>query len=356
MKVVICWIGVSGYLAACWRALAARPGIDLRLVLFPTVGNANAPFRADLAEGLPADLLEEKHTADVERVVSLVAAHSPQIVVIPGWVVPSFKALATHPKLRGAKFILTMDTPRRDNWRQKFARLKLGRFLDRMDRIIVPGERSWQYARQLQFPESKIRRGLYGVNFSRWQSLYDRRLTQPGGWPKRFLFTGRYVPVKGIDVLMEAYALYRTSHRDAWPLSCCGSGPMSGLLKSAGEGVEDLGFVQPQDQPDVWSRSGVMVLASRFDPWPLVIVEACAAGLPVLCTEACGSSVELVRSHYNGLAVATGDAAALARGLALFHERYDQLPEMGQRGQQMAAPYSAEMWAERWMRMFEELI
>ena len=38
---------------------------------------------------LPADLLEEKYTADVERVVSLVAAHSPQIVVIPGWVVPS---------------------------------------------------------------------------------------------------------------------------------------------------------------------------------------------------------------------------------------------------------------------------
>ena len=122
MKVVICWIGVSGYLAACWRALAARPGIDLRLVLFPTVGNANAPFRADLAEGLPADLLEEKHTADVERVVSLVAAHSPQIVVIPGWVVPSFKALATHPKLRGAKFILTMDTPRRDNWRLNAAK------------------------------------------------------------------------------------------------------------------------------------------------------------------------------------------------------------------------------------------
>ena len=356
MRVVICWISISGYLAACWRALAERDGIDLRLVVFPSLGTADAPFRADLSAGLPVDLLEENYTDDVDHVAGLVAAHAPQIVVIPGWVVPAFRALASHPALRGAKFILTMDTPRRDNWRQKFTRLKLGRFLDRMDRIVVPGERSWQYARQLRFPEFKIRRGMYGVDFSRWHGLHERRRAHGGGWPRRFLFAGRYVSVKGIDVLLRAYSIYRGEHPDAWPLTCCGSGPMSGQVKSAGEGVEDLGFVQPQDQAEVWMKSGVFVLASRFDPWPLVIVEACASGLPILCTEACGSSVELVRSHYNGITVATDNAESLARGMSSFHDRYEQLPVMGRRSQELAGAFSAETWAERWMQMFLELV
>ena len=81
------------------------------------------------------------------------------------------------------------------------------------------------------------------------------------------------------------------------------------------------------------ARSGVFVLASRYDPWPLVIVESSAAGLPVLCTEACGSAVELVRAHYNGWLVATGDIADFARGLLLAHESYNDLPLMGRRAQ-----------------------
>ena len=57
----------------------------------------------------------------------------------------------------------------------------------------------------------------------------------------------------------------------------------------------DRGFVQPADQAAIWAEHGAFALASRYDPWPLVIVEACAAGLPVIHSEACGSAVELVR-------------------------------------------------------------
>ena len=327
----------------------------MRFVLFPTVATANAPFANDLIAGLPVEALEEKYLADTAHAAGLVAAHNPDIVVIPGWAYRAFNVMPFDARLAGATFVMAMDTPRKDNWRQKLARLKIGRLLKRMDRVIVPGERSWQYARQLGFPESKIRRGMYGVDFAQFEPLHQCRLSQPGGWPRQFLFTGRYVEVKGIDVLLAAHALYRRKHSDAWPLTCCGSGPMADQIRSAGDAVKDLGFVQPRDQPGVWSGSGVFVLASRYDPWPLVIVEACAAGFPVLCTEACGSSVELVRSHYNGLAVAPEDPKALARGMSLFHEQYDQLPEMGRRSQQLAAAYSAVAWADRWVAMFREL-
>ena len=108
--------------------------------------------------------------------------------------------------------------------------------------------------------------------------------------------------------------------------------------------------------PDVLATHGVFVVASRFDPWPLAIVEACASGMPVLHSETCGSAVELVRPYFNGLGVATENAGELARAMRWCHEHYDALPEMGARGQPLAAAYSAQMWVVRWMRMFEELL
>jgi glycosyltransferase involved in cell wall biosynthesis len=271
--------------------------------------------------------------------------------------------LPFNPALSKAKFVMAIDTPMkydaRGRFRQWAGRMKLRRLLGEIDRIIVPGERSWQYARFLGFDESQIRRGVYGFDYERFGPLLERRLSRPGGWPKRFLFAGRYVPQKGIDVLLEAYAIYRRRHvADAWPLTCSGTGPLIDQVRRATEagGVEDAGFVQPQDQPALWAECGAFVLSSRYEPWGVVVAEACAAGLPVVCTEACGASVELVRSHYNGLTVATGDANDLARGLSVIHAAYDRLPEMGRRGQPLAAAFSADAYADRWAAMFEELV
>ena len=195
---------------------------------------------------------------------------------------------------------------------------------------------------------------MYGIDLDAFKDIYSRRQARLEGWPRRFLFVGRYAPEKGIDVLMEAYALYRKRVPDPWPLTCCGRGPMQRLLEGA-EGVTNRGFVQPKEQAEVWEEHGVFVLGSRFDPWPLVIAEACAAGLPVICTEACGSSVELVRAHYNGLSVATDNAAALATAMQWSHERYSELPLQGDRSRNFAAAYSAGITAERWLQMFTGL-
>jgi glycosyltransferase involved in cell wall biosynthesis len=361
VRVVMCWMGVSGYLAACWRALAARPGLDLKVLFIPSLATPNAPFDPSLTDGLPAEALTGEEAADAEGVARRVLAHRPEVIVMPGWAVPSFRALVDRPELSRVPFAMAMDNPLRTDWRgrmrQTLGRVKLRRFLSRVSRVVVPGERSWQYARFLGFGESQIRRGNYGADVARFRPLYERRLSRPGGWPRRFLFAGRYEPVKGIETLLAAYELYRRRHgaADAWALTCSGKGPLESLIRAAGPGVEDRGFVQPADQPDLWAECGAFLLSSHHEPWGVVIAEACAAGLPVVCTEACGAAVELVRSYFNGLTVATGDAADLARGMSWVHENYDRLPEIGRRGQALADAYGAEAYADRWMAMFTEL-
>ena len=166
---------------------------------------------------------------------------------------------------------------------------------------------------------------------------------------------GQYVERKGVRTLLEAYAQYRSMVTDPWSLTFFGKGPLQDVIRAA-EGVEERGFVQPSEIPDVLLQHGAFVLASTFDPWPLVIVEACAAGLPIVCTEACGSHVELVRPCFNGRTVETADVDGLARALLWLHENEAGLPKMGVASQSLASAYSAQMWAERWLTVCRELI
>jgi glycosyltransferase involved in cell wall biosynthesis len=117
---------------------------------------------------------------------------------------------------------------------------------------------------------------------------------------------------------------------------------------AAAPGVTDLGFVQPAELPRILLAHGAFVFVSRFEPWGVALAEAMASGLPAICSEACGASVELVRHLHNGLLVPTEDADAVAAGMGWMHSRYDELPEMGRRAREFAAAFSAERWGERW--------
>lgn len=355
IRVAICWMYISGYMAACWRAMAARPETDLFVIAMNPAGDpAQGAFNARIMQGVKHRLMTEPEIAEYTEFTRLLAEHKPEVIVLCGWSTPAYVRLASDPRFAGVKFVMGMDTPYNGSIRQHMGKFAKRAFFSRLSRVIVTGERSYRLARVLGFGEQQIRRGVYGIDYPHFAPLYTQRLARPGGWPRRFLYMGRYIDDKAIDRLLEGYALYRRTVTDPWPLTCCGHGPWGEAIRAA-EGAEDRGFVQPADQPPILIDSGVFVLASRFDPWPLVVVESCAAGLPVLCTEACGSAVELIRPYFNGLTCATEDPESLARGMRWMHEHHDRLPDMGRRCTEVAAGYSADMWCERWTQTFREL-
>ena len=172
-------------------------------------------------------------------------------------------------------------------------------------------------------------------------------------WPRRFLFVGRYLPIKAVDVLVAAYREYRRSVAHPWPLTACGTGPLQTLL--ADDGIEDRGFVQPARLAAVFAAAGAFILPSRSDAWGQAIVEAQAAGLPVICSQGCGAS-ETVKDFHNGFVVPIEDARALARSMRWMHEHHGLLAEMGRRAQQAAAAYRAERWADTQVALCERLL
>ena len=313
MKIVYCWAGISGYVAACWRELAGRPGVDLFVLAVGPEETVNAPFdSAAIMEGIHHRLLTRKEVTDAKVIREIGRQQAPDVVVLGGWNVHTYKQLPFDSALAGIRFILSMDNPRRYTLRQTLGKIKLRRFLQRIDCVFVPGERSWQLAKYFGVDETRIMRGCtYGHDHDHLSPLWQERSARPGGWPRQFLYIGRYVDNKGIPDLLAAHAGYRKAVDDPWPLACCGMGPLAGEIEAA-PGVKNLGFVQPDTIREVLLSSGALILPSRREPWGIAILEGCSAGLPVIVTDVCGAGPELVRSLYNGLITPTANPARLA--------------------------------------------
>jgi glycosyltransferase involved in cell wall biosynthesis len=225
----------------------------------------------------------------------------------------------------------------------------LSRYLRRFRAALVAGERSAVYARYLGFRPNQIVRGMYGVDAEAFAAAARAR-PQGAAYPRRLLFVGRYAREKRLDVLVAAYRQYRDAVADPWELSCAGMGPLRGQLDGVA-GITDLGFVQPAALPDVHARHGAFVIASDYEPWGFAIAEAVAAGLPVVCTTACGAADDLVRCGVSGRVVPAGNVPALAEALSWIHAREADLPAIGAAAAPLVAPFTPEAWAQRVERL-----
>lgn len=353
LRVVFCWSELPAYMPACWRALVRR-GVEVH-VLHPRqlyVGKENLIHAEPLMAGLSHDMFSPDRPRLGAWLVDAVAAQQPDVVVHCGWIFKPYRHLAEALSLAQVPMVLGMDSPWRGTLPQRLAFVRLGRFMRRMRLVVTAGDRSGEYARRIGAPARRIRHGYYGFDGAQLAGLAERR---PRDWPRQFLFVGRYVDQKDLPMLVRAYGAYRAQVTDPWGLTCCGRGPEGRHLQGVA-GVTDLGYLQPPDLPGVFERHGAFVLASHFEPWGVVIAEAAAAGLPVICTSACGASVDLVRNYYNGIIIAPSDSRGLTEAMLWMHHHERELREMGHRGRALADAYTAESWAARWHEYLLEAV
>lgn len=350
MRVVFCWSGMQGYLASCLQALARRDSVELYVV---HLDYNDLPYQEELLQGIPNDRLQARDPN--AAIPQMVADFKPDIVFICGWFYAPYRQLLGRDDLTSARFFLGMDTPWRGSWQQRVNQLRLRGFIRQMDKVVVAGPRTREFARRLGAPTDKILTGLYGFDLKSFGALAANRFADAAEWPRRFLFAGRYVPEKGLGVLMDAYHRYRSSVDDPWPLDCCGTGPEAPRFRGQ-EGVRDLGYIQPSALPAVFFEHGVFVMPSMEEPWGVAIAEAAASGLPLICSDRCGASDDLLRMYHNGLLVPAGDASALADAMIWMHQHHHTFRTMGHRSRRLAEGSSAEAWAERMHTAFREVL
>jgi glycosyltransferase involved in cell wall biosynthesis len=211
------------------------------------------------------------------------------------------------------------------------------------DIAFMPGDTQGEFARRLGFGVERQLRGLYCADQPTFEAAAGRRR---GEVPPRFLFVGRLVEPKGVDVLAEAYLRYRSAAGSSpWGLTVAGAGPLAAELRGT-TGVEVLDFVQPADLPELMASCGCFVLPSRFEPWGVVLHEAAAAGLPLIATSACGAATRLLQDGYNGVLVAAGQVASLADAMsAVASSPQERLAEMSAASVSLSRQFTPERWA-----------
>lgn len=173
----------------------------------------------------------------------------------------------------------------------------------------------------------------------------------------RLLFVGRLAPVKGLRILLEALAEARQT-RPGLSLTIVGDGPdraaLEALAAPLGDAVIFTGALSQADVADRLAASDALVLPSFAEGVPVVLMEAMAAGLPVLATQVAGVP-ELVENGVSGILVPPGDSDALRAGLLTLADDPARRAEMGRAGRaKVVRDFDVRQEAARLARLFRD--
>jgi len=165
----------------------------------------------------------------------------------------------------------------------------------------------------------------------------DKIRNQLGFMPsdRVIVYTGRLVPVKGLDVLLAATKDVMRSEPSV-RLLIIGDGPLRGLCmkmaKQFSNNIFYLGLRPHRDMPALLSASDAFVLPSRGEGISSSLLEASAAGLPVVATYV-GANKDIVTSQ-TGILVPPGDRERLTRAIAYLVSNPEMAKRLGKNGRE----------------------
>jgi len=342
-RIAILWAGLPGYICAALKELT-----DLNCQIFVSTNkpSSDAPFDEKMYSWIKDKgvlfLWDKSEDYEVNLLTAL-KEFKPNIILCCGWINPSYLKIVKNFKNTTIS-VICLDTQWKGTIRQCIGRIWfLLKFKRYFDFAFIPGERQLNSAINLGFSVSKIIFGLYAPDSKLFlQTGVNKNI------PKRFIFVGRLVREKGIEVLVQAYKEYYKNTANPWPLIIVGTGPLRALLENV-EGVKLLGFIQPHELPCLLNQASCMVVPSLVEPWGVQLSEGATAGLAIIATSVCGSSVNLVRSNFNGYIIEANNTDSLIGALISIHNEKD-IAIFSKNSKMLATQFTPNLWAKALLR------
>ncbi|MFE3995277.1 stealth conserved region 3 domain-containing protein [Streptomyces goshikiensis] len=168
----------------------------------------------------------------------------------------------------------------------------------------------------------------------------------------------RLAAEKQIEDAIRAFATV-AADRPRWNLRILGDGPRMRALKGiAGQhGVADQVQLvgSTPNMSEEWAKASVAVLTSRVEAFGLVIVEAQAAGVPVIAYDCPNGPAEILTDGHDGLLVPLGDEGELAAALAKLMDDDELRHRMGAAAQKTSERFTDGKVAQQWNRLLDDL-
>src|SRR5919205_295315 len=301
-----------------------------------------------------------RQRAPVTRAFSFAALGSQEIA--PGYIAAAWKRADIihvhhpHPLADLACLLRAGTTPvvvtQHADARRSLYRPMTRLVIKRARAVVVPSRAHLALSHELRGFESKVEVIPFGIDQTRWQVVPP---TPPGSAP-RAIFIGRLVAYKGLDILLRALEQVPDLRLDI-----VGSGPEGPRLRTLAQAlavtdrVRWYGEYPDDDLPRRMADADFLVLPSVTveEMFGLVVLEAMAAGRPVITTALPSAVREVNVPGTTGLEVPLRDVDALADALTtLAHDRA-LCWRLGQAGQRRVAEhFTREMMAERYVELY----
>jgi glycosyltransferase involved in cell wall biosynthesis len=306
------------------QAALAGDGVTPLLASFGEAGAPHPFLDAARAAGLVAHLIEQKGSYDRrlrQRVHALVEETAPDIVVSHDYKANFLSIRAIRGRPRASIVHGYTGEGRKVGFFEAVDR----KLLRRMDAVVVVSDTLRDQLLQAGVQPPRLHVIANGIRADRVRAAAAsaradvRAELGLASEDLALLALGRLSPEKGQDVLLEAFG--RLTDAEHVHLLLAGDGAARTALErraaapALGGRVHLLGWV---DEP--WRLLGAadgFVLPSRSEGLPLALLEALAAGLPVVATRV-GAVAEVLEDGRCGLLVKPGDPRALTEALQAF--------------------------------------
>ena len=273
----------------------------------------------------------------------------PSVVVLAWAMDPTALLVLWHCRARSIPFIVytgETDSAAEQRSYPKIRELFRSQFLRSADGFIVYGTSARRYLNARGVDDRRIAIAINVVD----TEFFRRRVEELRGagldaearehyrqdtgerYTLQLLYVGELLELKGLPLLIQALA--HTERRDI-ALHLVGSGPQEGELRTLCERM-DLssrvyfhGYRQKQDLAGHYAAADAFVFPSLKDVFGLVMVEAAAAGLPVIGSSLAGGTVDVVVDGATGYIVDPYDVAAFANAIVQLADDPSLLRRMG---------------------------
>jgi len=348
MNVLYLYAKIPPYQIPVIRELVENYRAKVHIVFWDTHGNA--PFEPPKMDNVFFYARSKFNYASLKELTSKI---NPQIIFISGWQDLTYLPIVVPYKLAGIPIVVGFD----DIW-LKNIRQKIGAFIFPVFRLLfyshawVSGPRQYEYSKRLGFEDSNIIYFLYSGDTTLFSNSF-RKLSRRKEYPKKFIFVGRFVQDKAIDILAEAFNIYKNKYNGEWKLICIGTGEMNYLLENIRD-LEVYGYLSQEEIIDELDNVGAFILPSRFDVSPLVVHEFASAGLPLILSENIGNRLLFLIDKFNGYVFKKNSASDLARKMDLLSKQStEKLIEMGENSHNLSLQHNYRFVAASLMSLIK---
>lgn len=176
---------------------------------------------------------------------------------------------------------------------------------------------------------------------------------------KTVIAVGRYCHQKGFDRLIAAWGIV-CCKIEGWRLEIVGDGDLRQELLNQTERLGLSGKVVLRKVPAdgmeaVYTNASIMAMSSRYEGLPMVLLEAQAAGLPIVSFACKCGPRDIVEDGVNGFLVEENNIQGLADALIRLIRHDDLRKRMGKAAYRNSERFSMSVIMKQWESLFNEV-